>query len=398
VSQTKAELIKGLNINASAPATALQIDASGNVNIDSNTLYVDATNNRVGLGTSSPSTKLHVNSADSSATYLRVENTSGQAYFGVDGSGNTYAGAETNDAFGLVTNGSYRMYITSGGNVGIGTTSPSQRLHVANSADNVKLLVSSGFEAALELQNGGGSEVNVINSAGTGNLSFRVSNSEKMRMDSSGRLLVGTSSSSNSNALIQMYVASGTTFIEAKSASISDAQQAGVIVAGGARTQTFAVFKHSGITNPCGYLGLICEDNETNYLWADNSDVLRISTVSTNIGTTGGTVVGAQTSDERLKNILGPVEHGLDTLKQIEPVRYALKSEPDTEKLGFIAQQVQPLVPQSVFDTGEHIEGEPEDAPTKLGMEYVALIPVLVNAIKELSAEVDALKAQLQAQ
>jgi hypothetical protein len=195
VSQTKAELIKGLNINASAPATALQIDASGNVNIDSNTLYVDATNNRVGLGTSSPSTKLHVNSADSSATYLRVENTSGQAYFGVDGSGNTYAGAETNDAFGLVTNGSYRMYITSGGNVGIGTTSPSQRLHVANSADNVKLLVSSGFEAALELQNGGGSEVNVINSAGTGNLSFRVSNSEKMRMDSSGRLLVGTSSS-----------------------------------------------------------------------------------------------------------------------------------------------------------------------------------------------------------
>jgi len=55
-------------------------------------------------------------------------------------------------------------------------------------------------------------------------------------------------------------------------------------------------------------------------------------------------------------------------------------------------------VPESVFDTNEHIEGEPEDAPTKLGMEYVALIPVLVNAVKELSAEVDALKAQLQAQ
>jgi hypothetical protein len=60
VSQTKAELIKGLNINASAPATALQIDASGNVNIDSNTLYVDATNNRVGIGTTGPSSTLHV--------------------------------------------------------------------------------------------------------------------------------------------------------------------------------------------------------------------------------------------------------------------------------------------------------------------------------------------------
>jgi hypothetical protein len=105
--------------------------------------------------------------------------------------------------------------------------------------------------------------------------------------------------------------------------------------------------------------------------------------------------VGTQTSDERIKNILGPVKYGLDTLKQIEPVRFSLKSEPETERLGFIAQQVQPLVPQSVFDTREHIEGEPEGAPTKLGMEYVALIPVLVNAIKELSAEVDALKAQL---
>jgi hypothetical protein len=48
-----------------------------------------------------------------------------------------------------------------------------------------------------------------------------------------------------------------------------------------------------------------------------------------------------------------------------------------------------------VFDTGEHIEGEPEDAPTKLGMEYVALIPVLVNAVKELSAKCDALQAEV---
>jgi len=41
----------------------LVVDASGNVNIDSNTLYVDAANNRVGLGTSGPSQALHVNGA-----------------------------------------------------------------------------------------------------------------------------------------------------------------------------------------------------------------------------------------------------------------------------------------------------------------------------------------------
>ena len=139
------------------------------------------------------------------------------------------------------------------------------------------------------------------------------------------------------------------------------------------------------------------EDGGNTYFWTDNSGNYRTSSTVTHIGTTSGTVVGTQTSDERLKNILGPVEYGLDTLRQIEPVRYTLKTEPDAEKLGFIAQQVQPLVPQAIFDTNEHIEGEPEDAPTKLGMEYVSLIPVLVNAIKELSDKNDALEARLAA-
>ena len=216
-------------------------------------------------------------------------------------------------------------------------------------------------------------------------------------IDSSGRLLIGTSTSLTTNALIQAYKSSGTLQVLADSDSLADNDFVTFSVNGGARAADFGVYKHTGITNPCAYAGLRTEDNVGNYLWVDNSDILRISTNSAHIGTTSGTVVGTQTSDERIKNILGPVEYGLDTLKQIEPVRYSLKSEPETEKLGFIAQQVQPLVPQSVFDTGEHIEGEPEDAPTKLGMEYVALIPVLVNAIKELSAENEILKARLDA-
>jgi hypothetical protein len=150
-----------------------------------------------------------------------------------------------------------------------------------------------------------------------------------------------------------------------------------------------------GITNPAGYISLQEEDGGNAYYWTDNSGQFRISATVTHIGTTSGTVVGTQTSDERIKNILGPVTYGLDEVKQLDPVSYALKSDPEqTPHLGFIAQQVLPLVPESVFDTDEEIE---EGEPTKLGMEYVALIPVLVNAIKELSAEVDALKAQLQA-
>ena len=217
---------------------------------------------------------------------------------------------------------------------------------------------------------------------------------ERMRIDNAGNVGIGRAPTQ----VLDVYRASGSIRSYVESASLADGESSAFTAVGGNKFAGLGVLKHSGITNPCGYIVMEAE-NDTDYnFWVDNSGDFRISTVQAHVGTTSGTVVGTQTSDQRIKNILGPVEYGLETLKQLDPVRYSLKSDPVTEKLGFVAQQVQPLVPQSVFDTGEHIEGEPEDAPTKLGMEYVALIPVLVNAIKELSAEVDALKVQLQAQ
>ena len=117
----------------------------------------------VGVGTSSPSTRLHLNSADASANYLRVENTGGYALFGVDGSGNTYAGAESNDAFGLVTNGTYRMYITAGGNVGIGTSSPSVELSIAGSDPQLVLWEGSDGASSSKVQLGTGLVQGFIN-------------------------------------------------------------------------------------------------------------------------------------------------------------------------------------------------------------------------------------------
>jgi hypothetical protein len=290
-----------------------------------------------------------------------------------------------------------RMRIDSSGRVGIGTTSPSAALHVA-AANNSQVFIAAtdANPTTIIIDTDAGSSERVRINNKDGALTFDTSNSsERARIDASGRLLVGTSTSLLSSAYIQSYRASGDNLLSIDSDSLADNQSAAIRVAGGARVVELGVYKHSGITNPSGYIDLVQEDGTSTYYWTDNSDQFRLSNTAAHIGTTSGTVVGTQTSDGRLKNILGPVTYGLDTLKQIEPVRYSLKSQPDIEQLGFIAQQVQPLIPQSVFDTKEHIEGEPEDAPTKLGMEYVALIPVLVNAIKELSAEVDALKAQL---
>ena len=61
-------------------------------------------------------------------------------------------------------------------------------------------------------------------------------------------------------------------------------------------------------------------------------------------------------------------------------------------KYGFSAQDIKSIIPEAVFNSecSYNIEGTQVDAT--LGMDYVALVPVLVNAVKELSAKVAALE------
>ena len=168
-------------------------------------------------------------------------------------------------------------------------------------------------------------------------------------------------------------------------------------VSGTSRLAFIGVRKHSGITNAVGYIFLDQQDGGNSYFWADDSGVFRTSSNNDHAGTTSGTVVGTQTSDERLKNVGAAVSYGLAEVKQLQPKQYALKTEPDTNRLGFIAQEVESIIPEAVFDTKEELEGHEDGDRTKLGMEYVQLIPVLVNAIKELSAENADLAARITA-
>jgi hypothetical protein len=402
------------------------------------------TGGNVGIGTTSPSAALHVAAANNGQVFIAATDANPTTII-IDTDAGSSERVRINNKDGALTfdtsNSSERARIDSSGRLLVGTSSAKANVFYTTVArtpkaqfetlttEGVSILGTDGG-AGLCLINGAtstlvdrnygqlsffgydgtnyrnGASISAFSDATTGTadmpgrLVFATtadgasSPTERMRITSAGLVGIGTATPSST---LHVYKSSGNNKLELESASLANTEQASFTVTGGARSQAYGIYKHSGITNPCGYVGLTCEDAAQNFLWADNSDQLRISTNAGHIGTTSGTVVGTQTSDERVKNILGPVEYGLEILKQIEPVRYSLKSQPDIEQLGFIAQQVQPLVPQSVFDTKEHIEGEPEDAPTKLGMEYVALIPVLVNAIKELSAEVDALKAQLQA-
>tara|TARA_R110002020_G_scaffold140320_3_gene311773 strand:+ start:1034 stop:2767 length:1734 start_codon:yes stop_codon:yes gene_type:complete len=172
-----------------------------------------------------------------------------------------------------------------------------------------------------------------------------------------------------------------------------------------------AVYRDNATSNEAAMLRLSRSgDNAENYFWVDNVGNLRTGTTGSVVGSTGGTVVGTQTSDERIKKIEDSFEYGLNDVLKLKPIAFTLKEQKDgPRKLGFGAQSVQPIIPESVFDSNECLDGydpDPEDESgtrqipksdqTKLGMEYTQLIPVLTKAIQEQQQLIEDLKSRIE--
>ena len=117
------------------------------------------------------------------------------------------------------------------------------------------------------------------------------------------------------------------------------------------------------------------------------------------ITTVGGLVTALSgTSDEKLKDAI-PYEGGLDEVLSITPVRYKWneKGQEHTgfggnqEFVGFLAQDVQEAIPEAITAT----EASKDGTETYLSFDDRPIIAALVNAIKELKAEIEALKAKV---
>jgi hypothetical protein len=134
--------------------------------------------------------------------FSSYQNGSQKAIFGVSGAieGNTTSDcglyAETGGGIRLYTNGSStaKAVLTSGGSLGIGTTSPSTELHVSGSSARLRIQNTGTGNGQLELI--GGTQTNpwYVYADNSRNLVFQDHSAERARIDSSGRLLVGTSS------------------------------------------------------------------------------------------------------------------------------------------------------------------------------------------------------------
>jgi len=81
----------------------------------------------------------------------------------------------------------------------------------------------------------------------------------------------------------------------------------------------------------------------------------------------------SQWSDARAKKEIKDMPYGLEEVLKLHPVTYKLKEGEDRTRLGLIAQEVQKIVPEVV--TTEERRG-------MLGVDYIALLPVMINAVQ----------------
>ena len=197
--------LTGNTLNSSVTASSLtslgdlaSLTVTGNLAVDTNTLFVNASTNRVGIGTTSPSSKLHVANDNSFA-----------AKFGGSGGGSDYfieigqlgtsssAGFNATGTSGSMLfqiGGSEKMRINSSGLVGIGTSSPTHMLDISGSNPILALNDTDTTNDRFRLTYNGGStqlQVDPNNVRSGSHLLVAVDGSEALRIDSSGRVRIG---------------------------------------------------------------------------------------------------------------------------------------------------------------------------------------------------------------
>ena len=100
-------------------------------------------------------------------------------------------------------------------------------------------------------------------------------------------------------------------------------------------------------------------------------------------------------SDYRLKENVTEVTDGITRLQQLKPSRFNFIADPDNTVDGFIAHEVQTVVPEAI--TGNKDEVDDDGNPVYQGIDQAKLVPLLTAALQEAIAKIESLEARLTA-
>jgi hypothetical protein len=377
---------------SSASATALTLQSAGTTAIT-----VDTSQN-VGIGTSSPNTKLEVvgavratNSGSSGYFYRGYRSGTTSAWYVYDSGTEVQMTVEQANPLLFGTNNTERMRIDSSGNVGIGTTATTTyRTTIANNGGNQLRLyatdVASSTTNTIDFWylDGGGSPYNNTSirslstaNAGNGNLVFYTrptsgSLTEAMRIDSSGNLLVGTTSADGKLAIHSTSTTAIVGYFSSDTASYT-----------GSHIQTI-----TQTASGTGFNHLICYSNTGGTV---NLKIIGNGNVQ-NANNSYGAI-----SDAKLKENIVDASPKLASLMQVKVRNYNLKTDQTHKQIGVIAQELEQIFPSMVEETPDRdIDGNDLGTTTK-AVKYSVFVPMLIKAIQELKAINDSLTARIVA-
>lgn len=266
--------------------------------------------------------------------------------------------ADNSGILQLATNGGITaVTIDASQNVGIGTSSPSQKLDVTNG----RIALTEAFDVRW-ISSGGTLRGSVAADSGS-NLYFGTgsSNTERARIDSSGNLLVGTTS---------------VPFFAGKLQVSGGAQDASGINVSGNFTGT-----HYVNTANTGWTPLKFWVNGT----SNTVGTISVSTTATAYNTS---------SDYRLKNTIAPMTGALDKVALLKPCTYKWKVD-GSDGQGFIAHELAEVEPGCV--TGEKDAVDAEGKPQYQGIDTSFLVATLTAAIQEQQTLITQLQADVAA-
>jgi len=166
---------------------------------NANLFFVDASTDRVGIGTGSPNYLITANSSTTINTLQLTNSSTGSTAsdgFWVQANGlNAILSNEEAGDMRFHTSGTQRVTITSAGNCGIGTSSPSFPLVVSSTTNNKLQLTGGPTQNGLFFSGAGGGNDFYLYSSSIGfGVYDNTAASQRLTVDNSGRLLVGTTS------------------------------------------------------------------------------------------------------------------------------------------------------------------------------------------------------------
>ena len=353
----------GLNIQTSDNNIVLS-DGDGNIR-----QYINSSGD-VGIGLVNPNAMLHVKSSGSNRSLVNfdssvtntgsfdfTEQLNGKVIFqGINSSGNEAVRLDPNsDSF------------LNGGNLGIGTAVPGNKLHVHgaaefNSYDNTSggggynasgLLIGNAYDA------GKGSSVTddrnaiIWNERGL-DIDFGTNNTQRMKLDYNGKLLVGKTASSENTAGTEI------------------------------SSDGYALFTRDG--SRALALNRITDNGEIQRFMRSGSNVgnISVTTSSTSYNTS---------SDHRLKDNVADMTGAIARVKALAPKRFNFIADADTTVDGFLAHEAQAVVPEAV--TGTHNEVDDDGNAVMQGIDQSKLVPLLTGALQEAIAKIETLETQV---